>query len=225
MQERIRNICILAHVDHGKTTMSDHLIGSNGLIHPRLVGELRYLDSLDEEQVCLNTHRSCTLCHAVSSIVHPPYLLSARSVQAGRARALMWERKDLLPQARGITMKSSSICLLHVPGATTLPGGPSSCSEQEKLDRGPGCPHCHSKEFIIQSRSQGVSFLWPGSVYRGIARSTIRSWQLAFVMQRAAVYVETMIRLNLVCSLPFQRRLALKGIAKQHSPQGERRDW
>ena len=32
--------------------MSDHLIASNGLIHPRLVGELRYLDSRDDEQVC-----------------------------------------------------------------------------------------------------------------------------------------------------------------------------
>ena len=52
LQDRIRNICILAHVDHGKTTMSDHLIASNGLIHPRLVGELRYLDSRDDEQVC-----------------------------------------------------------------------------------------------------------------------------------------------------------------------------
>lgn len=50
-QDRIRNICILAHVDHGKTTLSDHLIGSNGLIHPRLAGELRYLDSRDDEQV------------------------------------------------------------------------------------------------------------------------------------------------------------------------------
>lgn len=52
-QDRIRNICILAHVDHGKTTMSDHLIASNGLIHPRLVGELRYLDSRDDEQVSI----------------------------------------------------------------------------------------------------------------------------------------------------------------------------
>ena len=46
-------MCILAHVDHGKTTMSDHLIGSNGLIHPRLMGELRYLDSRDDEQASL----------------------------------------------------------------------------------------------------------------------------------------------------------------------------
>ena len=40
-QERIRNVCVLAHVDHGKTTLSDHLIASNGLIHPRLAGEVR----------------------------------------------------------------------------------------------------------------------------------------------------------------------------------------
>ena len=52
-QSRIRNICILAHVDHGKTTMSDHLIASNGLIHPKLVGQMRYLDSRDDEQVRL----------------------------------------------------------------------------------------------------------------------------------------------------------------------------
>lgn len=51
LQECIRNICILAHVDHGKTTLSDHLIGSNGLIHPRLMGEMRYMDSRDDEQV------------------------------------------------------------------------------------------------------------------------------------------------------------------------------
>ena len=31
--------------------MSDHLIASNGLIHPKLVGQLRYLDSRDDEQV------------------------------------------------------------------------------------------------------------------------------------------------------------------------------
>ena len=61
IQERIRNICVLAHVDHGKTTLSDYLIGSNGLIHPKLMGEMRYMDSRDDEQArhMLNTfHRT-----------------------------------------------------------------------------------------------------------------------------------------------------------------------
>ena len=36
----IRNICILAHVDHGKTTLSDHLVSSNGLISQKLAGKV-----------------------------------------------------------------------------------------------------------------------------------------------------------------------------------------
>ncbi|OAJ41599.1 hypothetical protein BDV3_006552 [Batrachochytrium dendrobatidis] len=46
----IRNICILAHVDHGKTTLSDGLLSSNGIISSKLSGKVRYLDSRPDEQ-------------------------------------------------------------------------------------------------------------------------------------------------------------------------------
>lgn len=61
----IRNVCVLAHVDHGKTTLSDHLIASNGLIHPRLAGELRYMDSNEDEQA-----RGITMKSSCISLMH-----------------------------------------------------------------------------------------------------------------------------------------------------------
>ncbi|XP_037102539.1 elongation factor-like GTPase 1 isoform X1 [Syngnathus acus] len=47
----IRNLCILAHVDHGKTTLADCLVASNGIISSRQAGKLRYLDSREDEQI------------------------------------------------------------------------------------------------------------------------------------------------------------------------------
>ena len=49
-KEHIRNIGIIAHIDHGKTTMSDSLLAQAGLMAPSRAGEERALDYLEEEQ-------------------------------------------------------------------------------------------------------------------------------------------------------------------------------
>ncbi len=48
--ETIRNVSIISHVDHGKTTLSDHLLGMAGQLPKQLLGEVRALDELKEEQ-------------------------------------------------------------------------------------------------------------------------------------------------------------------------------
>ncbi|ERT01226.1 hypothetical protein HMPREF1624_02468 [Sporothrix schenckii ATCC 58251] len=49
--DNVRNICVLAHVDHGKTSLADALIATNGIISAKMAGKIRYLDSRPDEQL------------------------------------------------------------------------------------------------------------------------------------------------------------------------------
>ena len=49
-KEQIRNFGVIAHVDHGKTTMSDSLLANSGIIAPSAAGKALAMDFDKEEQ-------------------------------------------------------------------------------------------------------------------------------------------------------------------------------
>ncbi|HJN55199.1 MAG TPA: GTP-binding protein, partial [Candidatus Poseidoniales archaeon] len=65
MHENIRNVCIAAHIDHGKTTLSDNLIAGAGMMSEDLAGKGRVLDFDDQESA-----RGITINAASASMVH-----------------------------------------------------------------------------------------------------------------------------------------------------------
>jgi elongation factor 2 len=64
-RERIRNLAIAAHIDHGKTTLSDNLIAGAGMMSEELAGKSRVLDFDDQESA-----RGITINAASASMVH-----------------------------------------------------------------------------------------------------------------------------------------------------------
>ena len=64
-QDKIRNIAIAAHIDHGKTTFSDNLLAGAGMLSEETAGKQRALDFREDEAA-----RGITIDSASVSMIH-----------------------------------------------------------------------------------------------------------------------------------------------------------
>ena len=109
--DKTRLVTICAHVDHGKTTLADNLIESNGIISERHAGTLRYLDSTEEEQ-----RRGITMRASAIGLRHR-YTPS----NAGAAKKQQEQQQQQQEGGSSSSSSSSSPIIVHLldsPGHT-----------------------------------------------------------------------------------------------------------
>lgn len=80
MPHNIRNMSVIAHVDHGKSTLTDSLIAKAGIISEASAGDTRFTDTRQDEKdrgiTIKSTGVSLFYEHAGRDGVSKPYLIN-----------------------------------------------------------------------------------------------------------------------------------------------------
>lgn len=113
-KKNIRNMSVIAHVDHGKSTLTDSLVSKAGIIAGSKAGETRFTDTRKDEQERCITIKSTWVLIGLAETLIMSWISSAISMY------FELEDKDLVfitnPDQRDKEEKGFLINLIDSPG-------------------------------------------------------------------------------------------------------------